>query len=90
MKTYSFTKKELDYLTPVDSTMNALNVAIQVFVVNQVYKRLGISPLTKARYDLAKGEMYVEEEPKPESNTEAKPAKPEEKPTVEPTEPPKV
>jgi hypothetical protein len=64
MKTFTFSKKDLDYLQPVDANMNALNVAIQVYVVNQVFKRLALPPTSRARYDLSKGELYVEDEPK--------------------------
>ena len=85
MKTYSFSKVDLEYLTTLDNTMNAMNVAIQVYVVNNVYKRLSLSANSKARYDLAKGELYVAEEadlnppkgsgtPEPHIDAEKKPA----------------
>ena len=62
MKTYSFSKNEIDYLQPLDAVLNGINVAVQVFVVNTVYKRLGLPADTKARYDLQKGELYQLEE----------------------------
>lgn len=93
MKTYTFSKQDIDYLQPIDATMNGLNVAIQVYVVNQVFKRLGLAPATRARYDLAKGELYVEEPKDAEAPAGAvkAPVKPESvlKPTIETTTPPK-
>lgn len=62
MKTFILSKKDLTYLTPLDATMNGLNVAIQVYVINSVFKRLSIEPNSKARYDLDRGEVYVMEE----------------------------
>lgn len=76
MKTFTLSKKDLAYLAPLDATMTGLNVAIQVYVINSVFPRLGIDPKTKARYDMEKGELYVMEEkdlPKEEAKPEVKP-----------------
>jgi hypothetical protein len=62
MKTFTLSKRDLAYIGPMDSVLTGLNVGIQVYVVNNIYKRLGIDPQTRARYDLEKGELYVEEE----------------------------
>lgn len=62
MKTFTLSKKDLSYLGPLDASMSAFNVAIQVYVINTVFKRLAIDPKTQARYDLEKGELYVMEE----------------------------
>jgi hypothetical protein len=62
MKTFTLSKKDLAYLVPLDATMNGLNVAIQVYVINTVFKRLAIEPIAKARYDLDRGELYILEE----------------------------
>jgi hypothetical protein len=71
MKTFTLSKKDIAYLTPLDTTMNGLNVAIQVYVINQIFPRLALANNTKARYDLDKGELLVLEEKdfKPEVGT---------------------
>ena len=91
MKTFTFSKADTEYLQTLDNMMNAMNVAIQVYVVNNVYKRLGLQPDTKARYDLGKGELYVLEETDLKPVTE-KPVTDTEKPVTveEKTEPPKA
>ena len=61
MKTYTFSKKDLAYIQPLDAVMTGINTAIQVYVVNQMFKRFGVPTNTRARYDLEKGELYVEE-----------------------------
>lgn len=84
-KTYTFSKKDTEYLQPLESVLTAMNVAIQVYVVNVVFKRLGIPANAKARYDLNKGELYLLDEEKPaetkpieKPEVDVEPAKPEE------------
>ena len=61
MKTFSLSEKDIKYITPLDSVLSAMNVAIQVYVVNTVYKRLSIEPTARGRYDLDKGQLFIEE-----------------------------
>lgn len=72
MKTYTFSKPEVDYLQPIQNNLQshsvvlrALDTALQVYVVNVVFKRLGLPTTTKAKYDLNVGELYVEDETPP-------------------------
>jgi len=62
MKTFQLSKKDLEFLTPVDANMQALNIALQVYIINNVYPRLSLTKETKSRYDITKGELYVYEE----------------------------
>lgn len=61
VKTFSFSKEEVKYLFPINAILQAVNTAIQVFIINNVYKRLGLTPDTIAQYDLNKEELYVRE-----------------------------
>lgn len=62
MKTFQLSKKDLEFMTPVDANLQALNVALQVYVINNIYPRLALQKDAKSRYDIAKGELYVFEE----------------------------
>jgi len=62
MKTFSLSKREVFYLHPVNATYEALNTAINIYFINIVFKRLGLAPDTKARFDLEKGELYIDED----------------------------
>lgn len=62
MKTYSMSKQDVDYLAPVHANMTALNTAINVYILNVLFPRLGIDRNSEARYDIVKGEIYVKEE----------------------------
>lgn len=72
MKTFTLSKKDLSYLGPLDAMASGINVAIQVYVINTVYKRLGVEPTSKARYDIDKGEIYVEEQAVPVTENKEK------------------
>lgn len=84
MKTFQLSKKDLEFLTPVDANMQALNVALQVYIINNVYPRLSLSKDTKSRYDITKGELYVFEEKDlaPVASPKEETAKPTEKVAV--------
>lgn len=52
----------MEFLIPVDANMQALNIALQVYIINNVYPRLSLEKDVKSRYDVTKGELYVYEE----------------------------
>ena len=73
MKTYNFSKEELEYLSPVEATKQALDTAIQVFIINVVMKRLGIPSDQPVRYDTRLGTLtLIEKDPPPTAKEEAK------------------
>lgn len=61
MKTYSLSKQDMEYLQPIYANMQAINTAIQVYIINVLFPRLGLPKETQARYDITRGEIYVVE-----------------------------
>ena len=59
MKTLTFSKQELEYLTPVTANINALDRGLQSFIITVVFKRLGLPNTTQAQYNVEKGELNV-------------------------------
>ena len=62
MKTYTLSKQDLEYMQPVNANLQALNTAIQVYIINVVFPRIGLKKDAQARYDISKGEVYLLEE----------------------------
>jgi hypothetical protein len=81
MKTLTFSKQELEYLTPVTANINALDRGLQSFIITVVFKRLGLPNTTQAQYNVEKGEIYViepEDLKAPPTGKEETPKTPEE------------
>jgi len=74
-KTYTLSKQDLDYLQPVNANLQALQTAINVYIINVVFPRLSIARDAKASYDLTKGELTVMVTPKPVKPVEVVPNK---------------
>jgi len=78
MKTYNFSKEDLEYLSPVEATKQALNTAVQVYILNTVFPRLGLKTTDKVEYDVKQGTLKVldvvvpDEPPKEVKKEEAK------------------
>lgn len=70
MKTYNFSKEDLEYLVPVEANKQALETAVKVYIVNVVMPRLGMKTTDNVQYDIGKGILTVldppEEQTKPE------------------------
>jgi len=59
MKTYSFSKVEVDHLMPVVATRDALDRGIQDYLVKIVFPRLDVKNFAQAQYNMDKGELYL-------------------------------
>ena len=100
MKTYSFSKGEMEYLIPVACNMNALDRGMQAYIITVVFKRLGLPNATQAQYNVERGELYVAEpsdleKKEPATDSEANdtvkmPEKPEEQKNTEKAGEPKA
>jgi hypothetical protein len=61
MKTFNFSKEDLEYLMPVEANKQALETAVKVYIVNAVMPRLGLKPTDMVRYDVFKGTLQLTE-----------------------------
>jgi len=78
MKTFNFSKQDLDYLVPVEANKQALETAVKVYILNVVMPRLGLKQSDAVRYDITKGELQlIDPNPPATAKEEAKVEQPE-------------